>query len=72
MIFSQHPLLCFSRDLVLFKCGSWSKKIEVAKALKGEEISVNLISSEYGKAVNHEIHLYYTGILYHTLSAICC
>uniref|UniRef100_A0A3Q3W1T6 Probable ATP-dependent DNA helicase HFM1 n=1 Tax=Mola mola TaxID=94237 RepID=A0A3Q3W1T6_MOLML len=36
-------------DLVLFKCGSWSKKIEVAKASNGEEISVNLISSEYGK-----------------------
>lgn len=39
----------FSRDLVLLKCGSWSKKIEVAKASKGEEISVNLISSQYGK-----------------------
>ena len=46
----------FSRDLVLVKCGSWSKKVEVAKASKGEEISVNLISSEYGKAVNHEIN----------------
>uniref|UniRef100_A0A3B4ZIL6 Probable ATP-dependent DNA helicase HFM1 n=1 Tax=Stegastes partitus TaxID=144197 RepID=A0A3B4ZIL6_9TELE len=26
-------------DLVLLKCGSWSKKIDVAKASKGEEIS---------------------------------
>ncbi|KAG7227175.1 hypothetical protein INR49_013974, partial [Caranx melampygus] len=33
-------------DLVLLKSGSWSKKIEVTKALAGEEISVNLISSE--------------------------
>eukprot|EP00064_Thunnus_orientalis_P002269 superscaffoldBa00000159_g2276 len=38
-------------DLVLVKCCSWSKKIEVAKASKGEEISVNLISSEYGSSV---------------------
>uniref|UniRef100_A0A3Q2ZXT9 Probable ATP-dependent DNA helicase HFM1 n=1 Tax=Kryptolebias marmoratus TaxID=37003 RepID=A0A3Q2ZXT9_KRYMA len=29
-------------------CGSWSKKIEVAKASKGDEISVNLISSDFG------------------------
>lgn len=38
---------------MLLKSGSWSKKIEVAKASKGEEISVNLISSEYGKARNY-------------------
>lgn len=36
---------------MLLKCAVWSKKIEVAKALKGKEISVNLISSEYGKVV---------------------
>lgn len=44
--------MCSSRDLMLLKSGNWSKKIEVAKAFKGEEISVNLISSEYGQAVN--------------------
>uniref|UniRef100_A0A3P9B8S9 DNA 3'-5' helicase n=1 Tax=Maylandia zebra TaxID=106582 RepID=A0A3P9B8S9_9CICH len=35
-------------DVMLLKGGSWSKKIEVAKAMKGDEISVHLISSEYG------------------------
>lgn len=34
---------------MLLKCGSWSKKIEVVKASNGDEISVNLISSDYGK-----------------------
>ena len=38
---------------MLLKCGSWSKKIEVAKASRGEEISVNLISSEYGNHGNN-------------------
>uniref|UniRef100_A0A3Q0SYV1 Probable ATP-dependent DNA helicase HFM1 n=1 Tax=Amphilophus citrinellus TaxID=61819 RepID=A0A3Q0SYV1_AMPCI len=33
-------------DLVLLKCSRWSKKIDVVKAAKGEEISVHLISSE--------------------------
>lgn len=50
----QQPRFClFSRDSVLLKSGSWSKKIEVAKASKGEAISVNLISSEYGKSRNY-------------------
>lgn len=49
----MYGLCLFSRDLVLLKCGSWSKKIEVTKASKGEEISVNLISSEYGKPWKH-------------------
>lgn len=38
----------FPRDVVLLKSGSWSKKIDVEKASNGDEISVNLISSEYG------------------------
>lgn len=38
---------------MLLKGGSWSKKIEVAKAMKGDEISVHLISSEYGKPWKH-------------------
>uniref|UniRef100_A0A674AGT0 Probable ATP-dependent DNA helicase HFM1 n=1 Tax=Salmo trutta TaxID=8032 RepID=A0A674AGT0_SALTR len=37
-------------DLMLLKSGSWSKKIEVAKASKGEDINVNLVSSEYGSS----------------------
>ncbi|KAM9349950.1 putative ATP-dependent DNA helicase HFM1 [Symphorus nematophorus] len=49
-------------DLVLLKRGSWSKKIEVAKALKGEEISVNLISSEYvGLDIQQKFNVYYSG-----------
>ncbi|XP_038574292.1 probable ATP-dependent DNA helicase HFM1 isoform X1 [Micropterus salmoides] len=49
-------------DLVLLKCGSWSKKIEVAKASKGEEISVNLISSEYvGLDIQQKFSVYYSG-----------
>ncbi|XP_037315462.2 probable ATP-dependent DNA helicase HFM1 [Pungitius pungitius] len=49
-------------DLVLLKCGSWSKKIEVAKASKGEEISVNLISSQYvGLDIQHKFNVYYSG-----------
>ncbi|XP_055059840.2 probable ATP-dependent DNA helicase HFM1 isoform X1 [Misgurnus anguillicaudatus] len=34
-------------DALLLKTGSWSKKIEVRRSSKGEEISINLISSEY-------------------------
>ncbi|XP_040000435.1 probable ATP-dependent DNA helicase HFM1 [Xiphias gladius] len=49
-------------DLVLLKCGSWSKKIEVPKASKGEEISVNLISSEYvGFDIQQKFNVYYSG-----------
>ncbi|XP_058487783.1 probable ATP-dependent DNA helicase HFM1 isoform X1 [Solea solea] len=49
-------------DLVLMKCGTWSKKIEVAKAPKGEEISVNLISSEYvGLDIQQKFNVYYSG-----------
>ncbi|XP_041659142.1 probable ATP-dependent DNA helicase HFM1 [Cheilinus undulatus] len=48
-------------DTVLLKCGSWSKKIEVTKASKGEEISVNLISSEYvGLDIQHKFNVYYS------------
>nr|XP_020471702.1 probable ATP-dependent DNA helicase HFM1 isoform X2 [Monopterus albus] len=49
-------------DLVLLKCGSWSKKIEVAKPLKGEVISVNLISSHYvGFDIQQKFNVYYSG-----------
>ncbi|KAM7400961.1 hypothetical protein PAMA_005250 [Pampus argenteus] len=48
-------------DMVLIKCGTWSKKIEVAKALKGEEISVNLISSEYvGLDIHQKFNVYFS------------
>ncbi|XP_054622739.1 probable ATP-dependent DNA helicase HFM1 isoform X2 [Dunckerocampus dactyliophorus] len=49
-------------DLTLLKCSCWSKKIEVAKALKGDEISVNLISSEYvGLDIQQKFNVYYSG-----------
>ncbi|XP_063742496.1 probable ATP-dependent DNA helicase HFM1 [Eleginops maclovinus] len=49
-------------DLVLLKCGSWSKKIEVAKASTGDEISVNLISSQYvGLDIQQKFNVYYSG-----------
>ncbi|XP_047445151.1 probable ATP-dependent DNA helicase HFM1 [Mugil cephalus] len=48
-------------DVVLLKSGSWSKKIDVAKASKGEEISVNLISSEYvGIDIQQKFSVYYS------------
>ncbi|XP_056599610.1 probable ATP-dependent DNA helicase HFM1 isoform X2 [Triplophysa dalaica] len=34
-------------DAVLLKSGKWSKRIEVARISKGEEINIHLISSEY-------------------------
>ncbi|KAM3604074.1 uncharacterized protein V6R79_006054 [Siganus canaliculatus] len=49
-------------DMVLLKSGTWSKKIEVTKATKGEEISVNLISSEYvGLDIQQKFNVYYSG-----------
>ncbi|KFP90307.1 putative ATP-dependent DNA helicase HFM1, partial [Apaloderma vittatum] len=34
-------------DSVLLKTGNWTKKVEVKRALKSEDISINLISSDY-------------------------
>ncbi|XP_009952005.1 PREDICTED: probable ATP-dependent DNA helicase HFM1, partial [Leptosomus discolor] len=34
-------------DSLLLKTGNWTKKIEVRRALKSEDISVNVISSDY-------------------------
>ncbi|XP_029309816.1 probable ATP-dependent DNA helicase HFM1 [Cottoperca gobio] len=49
-------------DLVLLKFGSWSKKIEVKKASTGEEIIVNLISSQYvGLDIQQKFNVYYSG-----------
>ncbi|XP_077415257.1 putative ATP-dependent DNA helicase HFM1 [Vanacampus margaritifer] len=50
----------FADLLLKFSC--WSKKIEVSKALKGDELSVNLISSEYvGLDVQQKFNVYYSG-----------
>ncbi|KAM9845417.1 putative ATP-dependent DNA helicase HFM1 [Aulostomus maculatus] len=49
-------------DLALLKNGNWSKKVEVVKASKGDEISVNLISSEYvGLDIQQKFTVYYSG-----------
>ncbi|XP_066857550.1 probable ATP-dependent DNA helicase HFM1 isoform X3 [Anser cygnoides] len=44
-------------DSVLLKTGNWMKKIEVRRALKSEDISINLISSDYGSRSKEE-HTY--------------
>ncbi|XP_072920021.1 probable ATP-dependent DNA helicase HFM1 [Hemitrygon akajei] len=49
-------------DLVLLKNGSWSKKIEVKRPLKGEELSINLISSDYvGLDIQQKYTVFYSG-----------
>ncbi|XP_074923887.1 putative ATP-dependent DNA helicase HFM1 [Chelonoidis abingdonii] len=47
-------------DSVLLKNGNWTKKIEVKRALKSEELSINLISSEYGRFIDMISILKYT------------
>ncbi|XP_068878908.1 probable ATP-dependent DNA helicase HFM1 isoform X4 [Aphelocoma coerulescens] len=42
-------------DSVLLKTGNWMKKIEVKRALRSEDISINLISSDYGGRSKQEI-----------------
>ncbi|KAJ7410423.1 hypothetical protein WISP_108614 [Willisornis vidua] len=53
------PLGALSKegDSVLLKTGNWMKKIEVKRAVKSEDISINLISSDY---VGFDIQQAYT------------
>lgn len=37
---------------MLLKTGNWMKKIEVRRALKSKDISINLISSDYGELIS--------------------
>lgn len=46
--------LLFFRDSVLLKNGNWAKKIDVKRALMSEDLSINLISSDYGKLIDNE------------------
>ncbi|KFP39998.1 putative ATP-dependent DNA helicase HFM1, partial [Chlamydotis macqueenii] len=46
-------------DSVLLKTGNWTKKIEVKRALKSEDLSINLISSDY---VGLDIQQVYTAL----------
>ncbi|XP_069795276.1 probable ATP-dependent DNA helicase HFM1 isoform X2 [Narcine bancroftii] len=49
-------------DSALLKTGSWSKKIEVKQPLKSEELSVNLISSDYvGLDIQQKYTVFYSG-----------
>ncbi|XP_038158410.1 probable ATP-dependent DNA helicase HFM1 [Cyprinodon tularosa] len=48
-------------DSLLLKSGCWTKKIDVPKASKGNEISVHLISSEYvGLDIQMKFPVYYS------------
>ncbi|KAJ0012169.1 hypothetical protein NQD34_013144, partial [Periophthalmus magnuspinnatus] len=49
-------------DLMLLKCGLWSKRVELSRASKGQEISVHLISSDYvGLDIQHKFSVFYSG-----------
>ncbi|KAK7945331.1 hypothetical protein WMY93_001059 [Mugilogobius chulae] len=48
-------------DLVLLKCGTWSKRVELRRASKRQEISLHLISSDYvGLDIQHKFSVYYS------------
>ncbi|XP_037682589.1 probable ATP-dependent DNA helicase HFM1 [Choloepus didactylus] len=54
----KHKLM----DSVLLKAGKWTKKIDVKRALKSEDLSVNLISSEYvGLDIQQKFTVFYLG-----------
>ncbi|XP_043988990.1 probable ATP-dependent DNA helicase HFM1 isoform X1 [Gambusia affinis] len=60
---SENHVVIFHKlkDSLLLKSGSWTKKIDVPKASKGNEISVNLISSEYvGLDIQLKFPVYYS------------
>ncbi|CAK6441330.1 unnamed protein product [Pipistrellus nathusii] len=49
-------------DSVLLKTGNWTKKIDVKRALKSEELSINLISSDYvGLDIQRKFTVFYLG-----------
>ncbi|XP_073704911.1 probable ATP-dependent DNA helicase HFM1 [Garra rufa] len=51
------------QSALLLKNGSWSKRIEVTRTPKGEELSIHLISSEYvGLDVQQEYRVNYSGV----------
>ncbi|XP_068069997.1 probable ATP-dependent DNA helicase HFM1 isoform X5 [Danio rerio] len=50
-------------DTLLLKSGSWSKRIEVTRSPKGEELSIHLISSEYvGLDIQQDYSAHYSGV----------
>ncbi|XP_070323278.1 probable ATP-dependent DNA helicase HFM1 [Odocoileus virginianus] len=49
-------------DSVLLKAGNWAKKFDVRRALKSEDLSINLISSEYvGLDIQRKFTVFYLG-----------
>ncbi|XP_053095550.1 probable ATP-dependent DNA helicase HFM1 [Pangasianodon hypophthalmus] len=49
-------------DTLLLKSGSWSRRIEVTRTPTGDEISINLISSEYvGLDIQQKFSAFYSG-----------
>ncbi|XP_062834078.1 probable ATP-dependent DNA helicase HFM1 isoform X2 [Anolis carolinensis] len=49
-------------DSALLKIGKWTKKVEVRRAIKSEELSINLISSEYvGLDIQQKFKALYLG-----------
>ncbi|XP_034873949.1 probable ATP-dependent DNA helicase HFM1 isoform X5 [Mirounga leonina] len=49
-------------DSILLKAGNWTKKIDVKRAFKSEDLSLNLISSEYvGLDIQQKFTVFYLG-----------
>ncbi|XP_007934232.1 probable ATP-dependent DNA helicase HFM1 [Orycteropus afer afer] len=49
-------------DSVLLKAGNWTKKINVRRTLKSEDLSINVISSEYvGLDIQQKFTVFYLG-----------
>ncbi|XP_012911614.1 probable ATP-dependent DNA helicase HFM1 isoform X3 [Mustela putorius furo] len=49
-------------DSVLLKAGNWTKKIDVKRAFNSEDLSINLISSEYvGLDIQQKFSVFYLG-----------
>ncbi|XP_064138373.1 probable ATP-dependent DNA helicase HFM1 isoform X3 [Loxodonta africana] len=54
----KHKIL----DSVLLKAGNWTKKIDVKRTHKSEDLSINLISSEYvGLDIQQKFTVFYLG-----------
>ncbi|XP_051026477.1 probable ATP-dependent DNA helicase HFM1 isoform X2 [Acomys russatus] len=54
----KHKIL----DSVLLKSGNWAKKIDVKRALTSEDLSINLISSDYvGLDIQQKFTVFYLG-----------
>ncbi|XP_008066461.1 probable ATP-dependent DNA helicase HFM1 [Carlito syrichta] len=58
VVYFKHKIM----DSVLVKAGNWAKKIDVKRALTSEDISINLISSEFvGLDIQQKFTVFYLG-----------